>query len=423
MPDKKARMIATEPRPTMTSPLLRFDPKREQSERVRIRGVLSALARSNSSMLPVIASLLVIGVFFELESSYFLSPTNLSNLAVQVTIVGAVALGEVLVLLLGEIDLSLGSISGVAAAILGVMITNNGVPWWSAIIVMIVAGAVMGAFQGVWIGVLRVPSFVVTLAGLLAFLGMQLEILGPNGTLTLSEPHLLALTADNVSKPAGWLVAFVAVAVYSAAVLRRRRKRRTLGLRSGRVGADVAKACGVVLILALVVGSLNAARGIPVAFAVLVALIALVWWVTRRTIGGKYLFAVGGDAEAARRAGIRLRAIRTATFTAAGVLGAVAGLLAASYNHSAGTLTGGGTLLLEAIGAAVIGGCSLFGGRGTAWAALFGALVLAGVGNGLDLTNHSAPTKYIVEGTIVLLAVSFDTLMRRRNGVGRERNV
>jgi D-xylose transport system permease protein len=175
---------------------------------------------------------------------------------------------------------------------------------------------------------------------------------------------------------------------------------------------------GVLIVVAVAV--FNASRGVPTPFLILIALLVVAWWVTMNTSPGRHLFAVGGNAEAARRAGVQVKRIRMAAFAVSGTLGAAGGLIAASYNGSAGTLTGGGTLLLEAIGAAVIGGTSLFGGRGSVWAALVGALIMSGVENGLDLMNSDQPVKYMVQGVIVLLAVSLDTILRRRQSRGRQ---
>ena len=375
---------------------------------------------SRATAVPAVVSLVVVAIFFQSQSHYFLSAGNLSNLAVQVTIIGTLALAEVIILLLAEIDLSVGSVSGASAAILGVLLTTDNLPWWAAIIVMLICGAAIGAFQGMWVAWLGIPSFVVTLAGLLTFLGLQWQILGANGTISLFDSHINALTGTTLPKNIGWiLVAAIIVAAAVSSGLRLRRHRA-----SGRPGSSLLRSLGWLMVVAVVavaaVGTLNRARGVPTAFLVFVSLVFVAWWVTEHTRPGRHLFAVGGNAEAARRAGIPVKRIRFAAFAIAGTLAAVSGLLSASFNSSAGTLTGGGTLLLTAIGAAVIGGTSLFGGEGTVWAALFGALILAGVDNGLDLTNHTEPVKYMVEGSIVLLAVTVDTLLRRRGRKGRQ---
>ncbi len=370
--------------------------------------------------MPAIASLVIIAVFFQSQSQYFLSPANLSNLAVQATLVAIIALGEIVVLLLGEIDLSLGSMAGVTAAILGVLITNGHVPWFLAIFIMLACGAAMGAFQGWWISWLGIPSFVVTLAGMLGFLGLQLWILGPQGTLSIFDPNIAALTGTELPPLVGWILAALVVA---AVLVRGARGASGASGALGEHRVRAVKSLGLpVLIAVVIVGAIavfNASRGVPTAFLILIGLLVVGWWITMHTSPGRHLFAVGGNAEAARRAGIPVRRIRLVAFALSGTLAATGGLIAASYNGSAGTLTGGGTLLLEAIGAAVIGGTSLFGGRGSVWSALVGSLIMAGVANGLDLTNSDQPIKYMVQGIIVLLAVSLDTVLRQRQSRGR----
>lgn len=373
---------------------------------------LGSSALSRGTAMPAIASLLGIALFFQWQSPHFLSPTNLSNLAVQATLIAVIALGEVVVLLLGEIDLSLGSVAGATAAILGVLMTSGNLPWYVAVPLMLACGAAMGAFQGWWIAWLGIPSFVVTLAGLMAFLGMQLFILGPQGTMSVFDPTIAALTGALVPVEVGWILG---VGVFGAVL--------AIALIRTATGRGGIRLLVPVLLAALglgVIAVFNSARGVPMAFLVLNGMLLVAWWITRHTRSGRHLFAVGGNAEAARRAGVSVMKVRWAAFTISGTIAAIGGLFAVSYNGSAGTLTGGGTLLLEAIGAAVIGGTSLFGGRGTVWAALFGALIMGGVSNGLDLTNADQPVKYMVQGTIVLLAVSLDTILRRRQSRGRQ---
>ena len=368
---------------------------------------------SHGTAMPAIASLVIIAVFFQSQSQYFLSPGNLSNLAVQATLVAIIALGEIFVLLLGDIDLSLGSMAGASAALLGVMITNGHMPWLLAIFIMLAFGALLGSFQGWWIAWLGIPAFVVTLAGNMGFLGLQLYILGPNGTLGIFDPNIAALSGTELPVSVGWiLAAIVGVAVVASTLVRY--------ARGGVAVRSLSRPVVVGVLIVVAVAVFNASRGVPTPFLILIALLVVAWWVTMNTSPGRHLFAVGGNAEAARRAGVQVKRIRMAAFAVSGTLGAAGGLIAASYNGSAGTLTGGGTLLLEAIGAAVIGGTSLFGGRGSVWAALVGALIMSGVENGLDLMNSDQPVKYMVQGVIVLLAVSLDTILRRRQSRGRQ---
>ncbi len=391
----------------------RHDREPHAEDRATRAGNWVSWVMARGTAMPAIVSLIAIAVFFQWRSQYFLSPVNLGNLAVQITLVAIIAMGEVVVLLLGEIDLSLGSLVGVTAAILGVLMATYGLPWYVAVPVMIACGAGFGAFQGAWISLLGIPSFVVTLAGLMAFLGLQLWILGPQGTMSVFDPTIAAITGTTLPALASWILASILVLALLgtsiATAARGMRSARTLGL--------------PLIISGLVLGVtalFNAYRGVPTAFLLLLIMLGLGWWITERTVPGRHLFAVGGNAEASRRAGLPVSRIRLAAFTASGMLAAIGGLFAVSYNGSAGTLTGGGTLLLEAIGAAVIGGTSLFGGRGTMWSALFGALIMGGVSNGLDLMEADQPVKYMVQGTIVLLAVSLDTILRRRQSRGRQ---
>ena len=244
------------------------------------------------------------------------------------------------------------------------------------------------------------------------FLGLQLWVLGPQGTMSVFDSTIAALTGTSLPATAGWSLGVVVAVGVAGSILVRARD----GLRISMVSKRIAIA---VLILGAV-ALFNASRGVPTPFLILIVVLLVAWWITTQTRPGRHLFAVGGNAEAARRAGVSVRRIRFAAFTMSGSIAAFGGLMAVSYNGSAGTLLGGGTLLLEAIGAAVIGGTSLFGGRGTVWAALFGALIMGGVSNGLDLTNaEQASVKYMVQGVIVLLAVSLDTILRRRQVRGR----
>lgn len=410
--------MAATPSPVRSSTQLHGDRARKRSPWGR--GL--SLGRSQTTAVPAVVSLVVIAAFFQSQSHFFLSSRNLSNLAVQITIIACIALGEIAVLLLGEIDLSLGSIAGASAAVLAVLLTSAHLPWWIAIFAMLGAGALMGLFQGFWIAWAGIPSFVVTLAGLLAYLGVQLQVLGTQGTISIFDPHITDLTSTGLPPNVGWLLCAV-IGVFCA-ILAVRRFSTQPTARPGHRGTirRLGPVLAPFLLAVLTVVVLNPAGGVPTALLVVLGLLLVGWWITRWTRPGRRLFAVGGSAEAARRAGIRVRTIRFVAFGASGLMAAIGGLLAVAYNGAAGTLTGGGELLLDAIGAAVIGGTSLFGGEGTVWAALFGSLVMGGVANGLDLTNHSAPVKYIVQGAIVLLAVGLDTAMRKHRRAGAVAN-
>jgi D-xylose transport system permease protein len=396
-----------------------------QTATARAFGAFSAVARDTRNRLsagelgalPVVFGLVLIWTYFEVQDLHFLTARNLSNLVLQISVSGTIAIGIVLVLLLGEIDLSVGSVAGVTAAVLGVLTVDYDWPWWAGILAMLVIGGAIGAFQGAWFAILRVPSFVVTLAGLLGWLGLQLHVLGDAGTLNVFDEHITAIASTFLPSAWGWALALVLVGAYAIASLRDDRKRRAAGLTT-RPPVVAAFQVGVLALIAFgAVWVLNDAYGVPTAGIVLLALVIVFDWIARRTTFGRYVYAVGGHAEAARRAGVGVSKIRIYVFALAGVLSAVGGLMSTARLQAASTQTGGGTLLLEAIAAAVIGGTSLFGGRGNIWAALLGALVIGSVSNGLDLVGQPADVKYMVEGAILLLAVTIDAFSRRRLAV------
>jgi D-xylose transport system permease protein len=385
-----------------------------------IAGIKMGVRTGELGALPVILALVAIGAYFGLQSEHFLTARNMSNLVLQITVTGTIAIGVVLVLLLGEIDLSIGSVAGLCAAAFGVLLVNHGWPWWAAVVVLLLIGAAIGAFQGAWLAIIRVPSFVVTLAGLLAWLGVQLHILGETGTLNVFEPHIEAIANTFLPSAWGWIVAVGTSTVYAVARLTELARRRRSGLPAQPIAVVIAKTLGLVGIAFGAVAVLNRANGVPTAGLILLGLLIVFAWVTTRTRFGRSVYAVGGNAEAARRAGINIRRIRIYVFTLAASFAAVGGLITVSRGYAASTQTGGGTLLLEAIAAAVIGGTSLFGGRGNVWSALLGALVIGSVSNGLDLLGQPSDVKYIVQGAILLLAVTIDAASRRgRVAAGR----
>ena len=370
--------------------------------------------------LPVVLGLVLIAAWFESQEPAFLSARNISNLIVQIAATGSVAVGIVMVLLLGEIDLSVGSLSGLCSALLGVLIVNHGTPWWLAILAVLATGALIGAFQGAWFALIGVPSFVVTLAGFLAWQGVQLRVLGSTGTVNVFDPHIEIIAQSFLSPFWGWAVGFGAAGIYLLALWTRWTRRRGAGLSGTPMFVGLARSA---LIVALALGSveiLSRFNGVPTAGVILFGLVALLAFITTRTRFGLYVFAVGGNAEAARRAGVKVSRIRIIVFSLSGLMAAVGGIVFVSRLTAASTQTGGGTFLLEAIAAAVIGGTSLFGGRGSAWSALLGALVIGSVSNGLDLMAQPPEIKYMVEGAILLVAVSVDAVARRsRAAAGR----
>jgi D-xylose transport system permease protein len=400
-------------------------PESVVEEALRTRGLGAALrllpgeiwnriSRGELGALPVIIGLAAIWTYFYVQDPTFLDPRNLSNLILQIAVVGTIAIGMVLVLLLGEIDLSVGSTAGLTSAILGVLLVHQGWPWWAAVGVMLLSGAAIGLFQGSWIALIGVPSFVVTLAGLLAWLGVQLHVLGRTGTVNVFEGNIAAIATTFIPVYAGWILALVLSVVFALSQLSEQARRRRAGLPAMPLVEVGLRTLGVAGIAFGVVAVLNSHNGVPTPGVILLGLVLLFSWITRRTKFGRYIYAVGGNAEAARRAGINVALIRISVFTLGSSLAAVGALIAVSRTAAASTQTGGGTLLLEVIAAAVIGGTSLFGGRGTVWAALLGALVIGSVSNGLDLIGQPADVKFIVQGAILLLAITIDSLSRRR---------
>jgi len=384
--------------------------------------------------LPVVVGLIVIWTYFQVQEPAFLSGRNLSNLVLQISVTGTIAIGIVLVLLLGEIDLSVGAVSILCSAILATLVVNEGWPWWAGIIVMLLVGAAIGAFHGAWFAVIGVPSFVVTLAGLLGWQGVQQQVLGFEGTINVlpdAYPQIGDIANSFLPHYWGWILAIAASALYAFTHLQEQARRRRAGLPAQPVVFVVAKTAVIAAIALLSVALLNGEfknvwvfgdydRGVPTAGVILLGLVVFFSWLTRRTKFGRYIYAVGGSAEAARRAGIDVAHIRIYVFTLAATLAAIGGLIQTSRIAAASKAIDPGPVTLEAIAAAVIGGTSLFGGRGTVWAALLGALVIGSVSNGLDLIGQQPQVKLMVTGAILLLAVTIDAISRRgRAAAGR----
>lgn len=378
-----------------------------------LRALRSRLTGGDLGSLPVVIGIVIIWAIFFLLNDRFLSPLNVTNLMLQIAATGTIAVGVVMVLLLGEIDLSVAAVSGFAAAAMGVLSVKQGLPGPVAILAALLLGLAIGLFNGLWITRFGVPSFVVTLAGLLAWQGAQLFVLGDTGTLNLSDPVITGLARRFLPEGVGWAVAVLTVGGYAAAALTRRHRRLSTGLTAPPIWLALAR---IALVAAAVFGSvafLNRDRGFPIALLILLALVVLFDVISRRTRFGRHVFAVGGNAEAARRAGIGVSGIRVAVFALASSLSALGGVIAAARLLAVNQSSGGGDLLLNAIAAAVIGGTSLFGGRGTVWAAFLGALVIGSISNGMDLMGYVSSIKFMVTGGVLLLAVTVDALSRR----------
>ena len=380
----------------------------------------SRMLQGDVGSLPVIAGLVLIWAIFWFLNPNFLSPRNLTNLLLQIAAVGTISAGIVLVLLLGEIDLSVGAVSGLCAGIMAVLNVKRGLPAPLAILAAILVGTVIGAFQGTWFARFRIPSFVVTLAGLLAWQGALLLVLGNTGTINLLDPTIDALTGTFLGPITSWVLTTLFLAAYAAGGFMTRRRRQAAGLDRPPLQAFVARVAIAAALVVVAVLVLNADRGVPLAFLILLGIVVFFDYVVRRTRFGRYILAVGGSAEAARRAGISVNGIRIAVFALASTLAACGGILAASRLLAVNQGSGGSDLLLNAIAAAVIGGTSLFGGRGSVWTAVTGSLVIVSISNGMDLLALPSSIKYLITGGVLLAAVTIDALARQgRQSAGR----
>ena len=378
------------------------------------------LGQGELGSLPVLVGVAVIWAIFAIANPNFLTPGNLTNLVLQLAATGTISLGVVLVLLLGEIDLSVGAVSGVTAAVVAVLNVDHGVAGWLAILIGLAAGAAIGALQGFWVTRFRIPAFVVTLAGLLAWTGALLLVLGDTGTVNLTDSTIVGLANTFFIPLYAWLLALLVATAYAAAKLLERRRRVAAGLPIPPLRTIVTR------MVVLTAGALAAAavlaadRGLPLALVIFTGLVALVDLLIRRTRFGRHVLAVGGNAEAARRAGIRVDNVRLVVFTLASTLAAAGGILAASRLFAVSQSSGASDTLLNAIAAAVIGGTSLWGGRGSAYSALLGGLVIFSISNGMDLLGVQSSTKFIVTGAVLLLAATVDAVSRRgRQAAGR----
>jgi D-xylose transport system permease protein len=368
----------------------------------------------------VLLGLAVIWIIFQVQNDRFLSATNLTNLLLQITATGLISVGVVYVLLLGEIDLSVGAVSGLCAAIMAVLNVKHGWNPYLAIAAGVVSGTAIGLLQGLLFTRFGVPSFVITLAGLLVWQGALLKVLGETGTVNVTNSKITGLANTFYSDAVGWIVAFIVIAVYAGVSLWGWRRRAAAGLSDAQLAPVVVRA---VVVAAAVIGTiavLNADRGLPLAVLILLAFVAGMEYVAQRTRFGRHVFAVGGSAEAARRAGIGINGIRTAVFAIAGTMSAIGGILAASRLLAVNQSSGGSDLLLLAIAGPVVAGTSLFGGRGSVWSALLGALVIGSISNGMDLLALESSVKFMVTGGVLALAVIVDALARRqRQAAGR----
>jgi D-xylose transport system permease protein len=376
----------------------------------RLRATLSV----DPGPLPVILGLIAVWIFFQTQNSNFLTARNLSNLTLQMAVVTVLAMATVVVMVAGEIDLSLGSVTGVTSALLGVLLTNHHWSVWAALAATFALGAGIGLLQGVVTVFVGVPSFIVTLGGFLAWAGLQLSLIGSAGDLPVNNSTVIAISNNYLSHTAGWVLAAAVVAVSAGVELLRARDRRLAGASVGWQWLAIVRVIAVAAASFGLVAVLNSNFGVPYVLLVFGGVALALGWVMQRTIFGRHIYAIGGNREASRRAGVPVSAVRISVLGISGLLAGLAGVIATSnlYGTSAGV--GGGILLLEAIAAAVIGGTSLFGGRGRIYQAVLGALIVASVENGLALLGKAASTEDMATGVILVLAVSLDAFNRRR---------
>ena len=375
--------------------------------------------------LPAVLGLIALCLVFGSMSSVFLTPGNFANLITQAAAVIVIAMGLIFVLLLGEIDLSAGYTAGVTGAVLVILITNQGQPWYVALVASIAVGALLGFLLGSLVARLGIPSFVVTLAAFLAFQGILLLLAGEGGTIRVEDPTILAVENSNMSPTVSWIFFLIVAVAYVLSGLTAMNSRRKAGLKTELKKLWIIKTAGLLLITGLAVFALNLERsnnpdlvslkGIPYVVPVILLLLVIGTFVLGRTAFGRHIYAVGGNAEAARRAGIDVKRIRIAAFMICSSLAAIAGMIFASRQNSVSPTTGGSSTLLYAVGAAVIGGTSLFGGKGKMRDAILGGLVVAVIDNGMGLLGYAAGIKFIVTGLVLLVSAGVDAISRRGN--------
>jgi D-xylose transport system permease protein len=392
-------------------------PRDENSLGAIARRKWEAWKAGDVGVMPVVVALIIITLVFYKVNSNFLTAGNFTNLMVQMSAVTTIAIGVVFVLLLGEIDLSIGYVSGIA----GVVVAKLQFPdssWEvrgvAAIVIAVAVTALIGLFQGSFVAIIGVPSFVVTLAGLLFWQGVILYSIGDQGVIVIDDSLINNVANYFFSDTAGYVIAAIATGLFLIATLAGVVSRRRHGIFTDNLVLVAAKIVGLAVIAFGVVYWANEERGFPVSFLLVIVLLVFWTWIAERTTFGRHVYAVGGNAEAARRAGINVRNIRLIVFMISGAMAGLGGVIFASRLNSVDLNAGGGTILLDAIAAAVIGGTSLFGGRGRVISALMGSLVIATLANGIDLAGWSSAIKYMVTGAILLFAVTLDTLLRRR---------
>ncbi|MCX2180621.1 sugar ABC transporter permease [Streptomyces sp. SKN60] len=388
---------------------------REEGVRGYVKEFRRKMRSGELGSLPVVIALIIIWTVFGSLDSTFLSAQNLSDLSQQIVGTGMIAVGIVFVLLLGEIDLSVGSVSGLCAAIFAVLNVNNGMNEWLALLVAVAGGAAVGLIQGFFFAKVGVPAFVVTLAGNLAWNGLMLQVLGSTGTVNIPSDTVVAEMYSTIfhSPATAYITAAVGVGLFLLASLLDARRRQAARVPFRPIAEIVLRTVVIAAIAFVAAYILNQYQGLPLALLIFLILLVVLDFVLRRTRYGRQIFAVGGNIEGARRAGISVPFVRMSVFTIAGTMAAVGGLFLAGQIQSASQTSGGGNLLMNVIAAAVIGGTSLFGGRGSVWSALLGALVIGSIQSGMNIMGVSNAVQFMITGSVLLAAVVVDSLSRR----------
>jgi D-xylose transport system permease protein len=374
--------------------------------------------------LPAVLGLIVLSLIFGIARDTFFSALNFANLFSQGAQVVFIAMGLVFVLLLGEIDLSAGYASGVCGAVMAILLTNHGWDWYTAIPAAMLTGIVIGFVLGFLVSKFGIPSFVVTLAAFLAFQGILLYLLGGGKNISITNTFVLKLANSNLSVALSWTLTIVAILGYAAIQFSRVRSRARRGLVTDPIGIVLMR-IGVLAAILLVATAIltqqrsinpviNSVQGVPIVAPIIAVFLILWTFVLGRTTYGRHVYAVGGNTEAARRAGIPVDRIRISVFVIGSFMASIGGILAVSRANSVDPNTGGSNILLYSVGAAVIGGTSLFGGKGKVINAVIGGAVIGVIDNGMGLMGYQAGTKYVVTGLILLVAASVDALARRR---------
>ncbi|MFD6415551.1 sugar ABC transporter permease [Streptomyces sp. NPDC060194] len=418
MSPKHATPTATDAPAAAPGAVTAVDPRllvREQGFKGYVTEFKRKIRSGELGSIPVVLGVIIIWAIFQSLDSSFLGAENLSKLSINLVGTGLIAVGIVFVLLLGEIDLSVGSVSGLAAAIFAVQAVNEGMNEILAALLALLTGAVIGALHGFFFAKIGVPAFVVTLAGLLAWNGLMLQVLGSKGTINLDADGFVGnLTRYFFSDvAAAYGLAIAVIAVYFLSAYRDSSRRKAAGIPSRPTSELIFRTAAIAVLTLVPAYVLNQYKGLPLALVIFLVVLVVADFVLRRTSYGRKVFAVGGGTEAASRAGINVVAIRISVYTIAGTMAAFGGLLLASKIAAANQSAGAGDLLMNAIAAAVIGGTSLFGGRGNVWSALLGMLVIGSIASGMAILGIASSVQYMITGAVLLAAVVIDSVSRR----------